>query len=308
MPTSELMKIPRRKQRHRLKHASDQMRKFFEDIDFTVTDQDRKAGTKVAGTDRISKHSTGEAVDLRTRDKSVNEIVGAIAAGLQKGFRFYDERLVKGQPHLHVEANTLKPSTFIDNPALYGGAENLAALKALDAERIAKKGGSDTLQKQVEDTRKAAEEQKKIQFDTAKQVYEYEKSLADKSRDEAIARFRAESDTRIETVKAAQAAGDITDAQALEQIQAIRLDQLKQELDYAEKIGAYTEDENKAYILREQFNKRLLEDLQEQLKLQQDLRDTLNDFIEKQQEGFDARSSNLKKKAHLRWIRTNPQI
>lgn len=261
-----------------IKHASTEMRKFFEGIDFVVTDQNRPAGTKVAGTDRISKHSTGEAVDLRTRDKTVKEIVNVIAAGLEHGFRFYDERLMKGQPHLHVEANTLKPSTFYDNPALYGGEENLAALKALDAQRISKKGGQSTLDKQLADQRK----------ETEVDIYEFATKYQQKLMQENLARFAAESKARVASVQAALEEGSITVTKAAEQIQQIRLDQLKEELRYVSDINGFTYDSNKAYQLQEEINAQLLDDYREQLKIQKELREGLDDFIEKEQERFQS--------------------
>lgn len=120
------------------------------------------AAMGVTGTDRLSKHGIGEAVDVRTRDKTDDEVAAIIAKAIDHGYRIYDERLQKGQPHLHVETNTLKASTLYDNPALYGGAANLSALKALDAARRGKASGTNVLstetKKQADDQKKADEE------------------------------------------------------------------------------------------------------------------------------------------------------
>lgn len=283
------------------KTVADGIEDFFHSIGFergAGHSKLRPPGTEVEGKPGvISKHSTGEALDVRTKTKTTEEIVAAIAAALEKGFRIYDERLHVDksgtpQPHLHVEANTLKPSTFYGNPALYGGAENLAALKKLDAERIAKKGGSGILDKTVEEFRKEAEEKKKLGIDTAREVYEYEKSLAEKQMRENLARFTAESKTRIASVEAALEDKSITQQQAVEQKQQIRLDQLKEELRYVSDINSVLYDENKASTTQEDINTQLLDDYREQLKVQKDLRDSLNDFIEQQQKSFDLAVQN----------------
>lgn len=139
-----------------------EMEKFFAAMGVTVTDAKRPEGSLIAGTDRLSKHGIGEAVDVRTRDKTADEVAAIIAKAIEHGYRIYDERLAKGQPHLHVETNTLKPSTFYGDPALYGGSQNLAALKALDESRRGKASGTNVLtaeaKRQTDEQAKANEE------------------------------------------------------------------------------------------------------------------------------------------------------
>jgi hypothetical protein len=269
------------------KTVADGIEDFFHSIGFergAGHSKLRPPGTEVEGKPGvISKHSTGEALDVRTKTKTTTEIVAAIAAALEKGLRIYDERLhvdKRGipQPHLHVEANTLKPSTFYDNPALYGGEQNLAALKALDAARISKRGGFDVLQKQLIADQK----------ETVVDIYEFATKYQEKLMKENLARYAAESKARVASVQAALAEGSITKTDATEQIQQIRLDQLKEELRYVSDINGYVYDGNKAYQIQEEINAQLLDDYQEQLKVQKDLRDTLNEIIEQQQKGFDA--------------------
>lgn len=118
-----------------------EIKAFFDSIGAVVTNGLRPTGSLIEGTRTLTKHGLGEGADIRTRDKSIEQVVADITRSIEQGLRVYDERLhvnARGvrQPHLHVEANQPKPSTFYDNrPDLYGGAENLARLKRLDAER-----------------------------------------------------------------------------------------------------------------------------------------------------------------------------
>jgi hypothetical protein len=86
-----------------------------------------------------SKHYQGKAIDVRTRDKSPEEIAAFIAKAQQQGFRVLDERqrpagqAVWGGPHLHLEKskfggqNSKNMKIRIigtpDNPQMAGGGQ-----------------------------------------------------------------------------------------------------------------------------------------------------------------------------------------
>lgn len=86
-----------------------------------------------------SLHYSGRAVDVRTRDKTAQEVAEFIAEALQRGFRVYDERGKRGQPHLHLEANNRRESTF-DTRQSYGNIP-LDLLRELDRKRFDKSRG-----------------------------------------------------------------------------------------------------------------------------------------------------------------------
>jgi hypothetical protein len=116
------------------------MRDFFEDeLNAVVTDFKRPAGTKTRfGT--ISKHGSWEAVDIRTRDRSIEEIFQITARGIEKGYRLFDERNT-AKPHQHWEANSRRASGFL-SASMYGGPDKLAYLQMLDAKRLGRGGVS----------------------------------------------------------------------------------------------------------------------------------------------------------------------
>lgn len=118
------------------------MKRFFEEeLDAVVTSFQRRPGAKTEfGT--ISKHGSGEAVDIRTRDRTVQEIFQITARALEKGYRLFDERNKKDRPHQHWEANSRRASTFL-GAEMYGGEQNLAYLKALDQKRLGRGGVTD---------------------------------------------------------------------------------------------------------------------------------------------------------------------
>jgi hypothetical protein len=128
------------------------MRKFFEDeLGAVITSFRRTPGARVAGSDRISKHGSGEAVDIRTKDRSLTDIFTITAKAIEKGYRLVDERNKRDQPHQHYEANSRRASDFL-GAASYGGADRLAYLQKLDAERLGKATGEGGFQKFTEET------------------------------------------------------------------------------------------------------------------------------------------------------------
>lgn len=109
-----------------------------------------------------SLHPLGRAVDVRTFDKTSEQITQLMIRAIQAGIRVVDERIrptgqkVWGGPHLHLEENDRRASSF---SSMMGGNQ-LALLKALDTERIAGKGKSvsATLRSLLEDTIKLDQE------------------------------------------------------------------------------------------------------------------------------------------------------
>ena len=67
-----------------------------------------------------SKHYAGRAIDVRTRDKTPQQIAAIMQAARARGYRVLDERTrpkgqaVWGGPHLHIESSVV-PTT---NPYL----------------------------------------------------------------------------------------------------------------------------------------------------------------------------------------------
>ncbi len=166
-----------------------QFREFAKEIDFKVN---RTFGGAI---NSGSKHPLGLAGDLSIKGKSVEEIVNALAQGIQKGFRAVDERFVGAiagvkstGPNAHFESpGSKKPSLFIENrPDLYGGADNLAYLKKLDQDRRNKKTSSDEIaeftKKRIDDEKKANEEIVKLRETADKRVLDGAKRAADEEK------------------------------------------------------------------------------------------------------------------------------
>ena len=89
-----------------------------------------------------SLHYSGKALDIRTKDKTPQQIAEFIAAALEKGFRIVDER-VRPKPgskwtgeHLHAEINPSRESFL--NPKLSYGNVPIDYLRKLDANRFNK--------------------------------------------------------------------------------------------------------------------------------------------------------------------------
>jgi hypothetical protein len=99
-----------------------------------------------------SPHTYGGAADVSIQGKSVNEIFNLAVKALQKGYRWFDERVpaagVKQTgPHIHVEnakTTLTKPSRFLA-ASYYGGEANLQTLKNLEAVRMGKAASSSVI-------------------------------------------------------------------------------------------------------------------------------------------------------------------
>lgn len=118
------------------KTTDDQFRKFFQDLGFTVN---RTFGEAI---NKGSLHPSGKAIDISVRGKTEDDIAKLIAAAIEKGYRFVDERvkqpgIISHGQHLHFEQNYgEKPSIFAD-ASMYGGVP-LDLLKQLDESRRGK--------------------------------------------------------------------------------------------------------------------------------------------------------------------------
>lgn len=133
------------------------LKKFAEGLGFDVTST--TGGKHNAG----SLHGQGKAIDVRTRNKTAQEIADFIAEALKKGMRVVDERIrppgskVWGGEHLHIEENFAKESFL--NPSLSYGNTPINLLRKLDNDRFEKRPGvnnrelSDFLTKQADETR-----------------------------------------------------------------------------------------------------------------------------------------------------------
>jgi hypothetical protein len=255
-------------------------RKFFEDFGFQVN---RTFGEAI---NKGSLHPSGKAIDISTKGKTEDEIARLIAAAIEKGYRFVDERIKQPGikqtgPHLHFEQNYgSKPSIFAPED-MYGSVP-LSVLRNRDEARLGKIPGS------VENIQKDVDAERDARIKGAREVYDYERVEAEKLMQENLARFAAESKTRVATIQAALAEGAITETDAAEQTQQIRFDQLKEELRYASDTNSLTADGNKAYLLREEINAQLLDDYREQLRIQRELKKALQDVIEEEQKRFQS--------------------
>ena len=144
-----------------------QFRDFGKEIGFIVSSTAR---SKVFNKGTKHTPTNPQAGDLSIDGKSVDQIVFAMAQGIQKGWRTIDERFkgaIKGVnstgPNTHFETTTSqKPSMFVENrPDLYGGQDTLDYLKKLDKERLGKKTSTDDVKKFAEDRRRELEKQQK---------------------------------------------------------------------------------------------------------------------------------------------------
>lgn len=117
------------------------MRRFFEEeLGFRVN---RTFGRAI---NTGSMHPAGKAIDVAHNGVPENELVRRIALAIEKGYQFVDERVKRKGikqtgPHLHFEKDPDDPSSFLD-ASFYGGERNLAYLKAIDAKRLGKGGGT----------------------------------------------------------------------------------------------------------------------------------------------------------------------
>jgi hypothetical protein len=206
--------------------AGNAMRKFFEEELGAVVTSFRRDGARTS-TGGVSKHGTGEAIDIRTRDRSIADIFTITAKALEKGYRLYDERDTK-KPHQHYEANSKRASSFL-SAAMYGGEDQLAYLKSLDAERLGKQTGSgglsDFIKENLEKEKRAAEEFASY----AEQI------LADwirdeqRASDERLAIRRAEADQAMVILDEQLDRGEITEREYLERVGQMRIDMLLEE-------------------------------------------------------------------------------
>lgn len=115
------------------KRTEKDLRSFVESNGFTVN---RTFGKKI---NEKSLHPFGLAADVKIQGKSQAEIEGIIQKALENGYRVVDEREpIKGikqtGPHLHLEINPNKPSTF--QPDSYYSPDALDRIKKLDGARF----------------------------------------------------------------------------------------------------------------------------------------------------------------------------
>jgi hypothetical protein len=110
-----------------------EIKEFAESMGFTMT-----SGKRPYLKNKTSPHPLGFAADIRTRDKSEDQIGAFVAAALEKGFRIVDERRFKASadtsgPHLHVEKNLNRASRF--DFGLGYGKFSADYIQKLDADR-----------------------------------------------------------------------------------------------------------------------------------------------------------------------------
>jgi hypothetical protein len=152
-----------------------QFRELAKEYDFAVS---RTKGGKI---NSGSLHPAGLAGDLGVRGKSNEEALNVIAAGIQKGWRVIDERVVGAfagikstGPNIHMEKGAgVKPSLFLD-ASRYGGAENLAYLKKIDEDRRNKRSSVDEITKFKDDIKKKDDDIKKKK-DAEEEAYQRKK-------------------------------------------------------------------------------------------------------------------------------------
>jgi hypothetical protein len=110
------------------------LRQFIESRGFNVS---RTFG---AALNKGSLHPFGLAADISIKGKSQTEQEQIIAQLLAAGYRVVDERrpiagIKQTAPHIHVEINPRRASTFQKDESFYS-ADALAQLRALDAQRF----------------------------------------------------------------------------------------------------------------------------------------------------------------------------
>ena len=198
-----------------------QFRSFAKDIDFTVTSTARK---KVYNEGSLHTPTDPHAGDLSIKGKTTEEIVGALAAGIEKGWRALDERFIgalKGinstAPNLHFEKGRgIKPSLFIENrPDLYGGQDALDYLKKLDQDRRNKRTSTDDVKKFAEQRKAELEKQAKEE---------------DQNREKRIRAIEDEN-KRVNQLSAAQSETELTE------LDSKLAQKLIKESEYATKVG-----------------------------------------------------------------------
>jgi hypothetical protein len=194
-------------------HETDsEFRKFFTERGFGVS---RTFGGEI---NKGSLHPSGLAADVRIGGKSVAEIFALTAAALDKGYRLFDERVKRPGvkqtgPHLHFErGGSLKESGFL-GASYYGGADQLAYLKKLDAERLGKAKGTTGLDAFTKDQ---VDQQKKANDETLDVVRE--------GIDQEIELYQSRSETKLALLESDVAAGLKTEEQAADERMKIEED------------------------------------------------------------------------------------
>jgi hypothetical protein len=163
------------------KENDSDFRRFFNERGFDVT---RTFGKEI---NEGSLHTSGLAADVRTRGKKIEDIFALTAAALEKGYRLFDERVKRDGvkqtgPHQHYErGGSLKASGFL-GAEFYGGADQLAYLKQLDAERLGKASGTAGFKRfrkeQIDGTKKTTEENLSVIHDGINRELELYESAA----------------------------------------------------------------------------------------------------------------------------------
>lgn len=98
---------------------------------FTVT------STTGGSHNKGSKHFMGLAIDVRTRDKSAKEVTDFMNLAINEGLKVFDERKrppgqkVWGGPHLHIEIDSNRVSSFNNETVLKKNSKNEEAVKTL---------------------------------------------------------------------------------------------------------------------------------------------------------------------------------
>jgi hypothetical protein len=199
--------------KHRPPRETDsEFRKFFTERGFGVN---RTFGGAI---NSGSLHPSGLAADVSIKGKSVAEIFALTAAALEKGYRLFDERVKRPGvkqtgPHLHYErGGSLKDSSFLD-ASYYGGADQLAYLKKLDAERLGKAKGTTGL-----------DAFRKDQVDDQKKLNEQTLDVIREGIDQEIELYEARGETKLALLESDVAAGLKTEEQAADERMKIEED------------------------------------------------------------------------------------
>lgn len=241
---------------------SSEMRRFFEGLGAVVTDDLRPFGSKIAGTKRLSKHGLGEAVDVRTRDKSPAEVFTLIAKAIEHGFRIYDERLAKGQPHLHAEANTTKASTFY-GAEMYGGQERLDYLKSLDQQRLGKASGMGGFTDYQAKLAQVSEDE----ANEAQRVLDEWIAAEETASERRLDIRRAEAEIKISIIEDEIDRGYVSERMGAEAIGQIKFDLLRKEQDELRKMVPTAERLHQIELLDIALTKQAVENEQERNKI-----------------------------------------
>lgn len=161
----------------KLGKGGDAMKRFFEEELGAVVTSFRRTPGALTRFGTVSKHGSAEAVDIRTRNRTIDEIFSITVRALEKGYRLFDERNTD-KPHQHWEANSRRASTFL-GAEMYGGPERLAYLKELDRKRLGKETGlggfAEFTERRAEDVKRETEESQRallLGLDRELQLYE----------------------------------------------------------------------------------------------------------------------------------------